>query len=77
MQAEITFSENTIGTKAADSMKTFQTINPIKGLQQFIEKSDWYERLLGYEKYINRFSWTIIIGSVIYLAPICISILIR
>jgi hypothetical protein len=77
MQAEITFSENTIGTKAADSMKTFQTINPIKGLQQFIEEGDWDERLLGYEKYINRFSWTIIIVSVIYLAPICISILIR
>jgi hypothetical protein len=77
MQAEITFSENTIGTKAADSMKTFQTINPIKGLQQFIEEGDWDERLLGYEKYINRFSWTIIIGSVIYLAPICMSILIR
>jgi hypothetical protein len=77
MQAEITFSENTIGTKVADRTKIFQTINPIKGLQQFIEEGDWDERLLGYEKYINRFSWAIIIGSVIYLVSICISILIR
>ena len=74
MQAEITFSENTIGTKAADSMKTFQTINPIKGLQQFIEEGDWDERLLGYEKYMNWFSYGVIIASAFFFIPVCISI---
>ena len=77
MQAEITFSENTIGTKVADRTKIFQTINPIKGLQQFIEEGDWDEHLSGYEKYINRFSWGIIIASVIFFTPVCIALLIR
>jgi hypothetical protein len=77
MQAEITFSENTLGTKAADHTKIFQSIKPIQGLCQFIEEGDWDKRLLRYEKYINRFSWAIIIASVIYLTPICINVFIR
>jgi hypothetical protein len=77
MQAEITFSENTMGTKASDRTKMFQTIKPIKEFQKFIEESDWDERLSGYEKYVNRFSWGVIIASVIFLTPVCISILIR
>jgi hypothetical protein len=77
MQAEITFSENTIETKAADRMKIFRTMTPIKRFEQFIEESDWDERLLGYEKHINRFSWGIIIASVIFLTPICINIFTR
>ena len=77
MQPEITFSENTIVTKAAGRTKMFQIIKPIKEFQKFIEESDWDERLSGYEKYINRFSWGIIITSVIFLTPIYISILIR
>jgi len=77
MQPEITFSENTVGAKAADRTKTFPVIKPLKRLQQFIEKSDWDERLLGYEKYINRFSWGVIIAAVIFLTPVCLSILIR
>jgi hypothetical protein len=77
MQAEITFSENTIGTKAAGRTKMFPTIKPINEFQKFIEESDWDERLLGYEKYINRFSWGIIIAAVIFLTPVCLSILFR
>ena len=77
MQAEITFSENTIRTKAAGRTKMFQIIKPIKEFQKFIEESDWDESLLEYEKYINRFSWGIIIASVIFFTPVCISLLIR
>ena len=77
MQAEITFSENAAGTKVADIVKIFQAIKPIKQFQQFIEESDWDERLLGYEKYMNRFFCGIIIPSSIFFIPICISIFSR
>ncbi len=77
MQAEITFSENTAGSKAADILKKIQTINPVKGFQQFIEESDWDERLPGYEKYMNRFFCGIIIASAIFFIPVCISIFSR
>jgi hypothetical protein len=73
MQAEITFSENAAGTKVADIVKIFQTINPIKKFQQFIEESDWDERLMGYEKYMNWFSYGVIIASAVFFIPVCIS----
>ena len=76
MQAEITFSENAAGTKVADIVKIFQAINPIKKFQQFIEESDWDERLMGYEKHINRFFCGVIIASSIFFIPVCISIFI-
>lgn len=77
MQTEITFSENTAERRTVDLQEVFQTIKPLQGLRQSIEKGDWDERLLGYEKYINRFSWMIIIASVIFLVPVCIKIFIR
>jgi hypothetical protein len=76
MQAAIIFSENTLGAKTADRLKIFETIKPIQGLRQLIEEGNWDEGLPGYEKYINRFSWAIIIAAVIYLTPICITIFI-
>ena len=77
MQAEITFSENAVGTKVADIVKIFQAINPIKKFQQFIEESDWDERLMGYEKYMNWFSYGIIFASAVFFIPVCISIFSR
>ena len=77
MQAEITFSENAAGTKVADIVKIFQAIKPIKKFQQFIEESDWDERLLGHEKYMNWFSYGIIIASAFFFIPVCISIFSR
>jgi hypothetical protein len=77
MQAEITFPGNTIRTKSVDRLNAFRAINPVKGFQQFIEESDWDERLQGYEKYINQFSWGVIIASVIFSTPVCITILIH
>lgn len=77
MQAEMTFSGNTVGTKAANIPKIFQTMKPIRALRRFIEEGDWDKRLPEYEKCINRFSWTIIIAAAIYLAPVCINIFIR
>ena len=77
MQAEITFSENAAETKVADIVKIFQAINPIRKFQQFIEESDWDERLLGYEKYMNWFSYGIILASAVFFIPICISIFSR
>jgi hypothetical protein len=76
MQAGITFLENAAGTKMADTLKKFQTINLIKEFQQFIEESDWDERLMGYEKHINRFFCGVIIASSIFFIPVCISIFI-
>jgi hypothetical protein len=77
MQAEVTFSGNTIRKNTVDCQKIFPAINLIKGFRQFIEESDWDERLAGYEKHINRFSSCCIIASVIFLTPVCINIFIR
>lgn len=77
MQAEITFSENAAGTKVAYTLKKFQTINPIRECQQFIEESDGGVRLRGYEKYMHWFSCAIIIASSIFFIPVCISIFSR
>jgi hypothetical protein len=77
MQAYITFSENTLGTKAAAHPRIFPIVKPIQGLRQFIAESDWDKNLSRCEKYINRFSWGIIIASVIYLTPVCINIILR
>ena len=77
MQAETIFPENAAGTKVAYTLKKFQTINPIRECQQFIEGSDWDVRLRGYEKYMNRFSCGIIIASSIFFIPVCISIFSR
>ena len=77
MQAEITFSENTVRTKATGHLKIFQAIKPIQGLRQFSAESDWDENIPRYEKYINLFSWVVIIASAIFLTPVCINIFIR
>ncbi len=77
MQAEITFSENSAGTKVADIPKIFWVMESSQRLQQLIEKGSWYERFPEFEKCISRFSWTIIIAAAIYLTPICINIFVR
>jgi len=77
MQADITFSENVAGTKVAYTLKKFQTINPIREFQQFIEENDWDKSLLRFEKYMNRFSYGAIIASSIFFIPVCISIFSR
>jgi hypothetical protein len=78
MRSGITFPENTVGTQETDLPRIFKAVKmPFHGLRKFIEESDWDERLLGYEKYINRVCWAVIIASVIYLTPVCIAIFIR
>ncbi|PKN70262.1 MAG: hypothetical protein CVU54_06565 [Deltaproteobacteria bacterium HGW-Deltaproteobacteria-12] len=77
MQAEITFSENTLGTKAADHPKIFPIVKQVQRLNKCIAKSDWDKKLAVCEKFINRFSWGIIIAAVIYLTPVCINIILR
>jgi len=77
MQAEITFSENTVERRTSGLPKRFRTIKQIQELRQIINEGDWDERLLGYEKYINRFSWVVIVASAIFLAPVCINIFTR
>ena len=77
MQADITFPENAAGTKVAYTLKKYQAINPVREFQKFIEESDWDERLLGFEKYMNWFSYGAIIASSIFFIPVCISIFSR
>lgn len=77
MQAEITFSANTIERKTADRQKIFPAMKPVSKFQKFIEEGNWYDRLSGYEKYINRFSWVIIIASIVFFIPFCLNIFIR
>ena len=76
MQGDVTFAEFAVRTKAVAVPEIRRTISPIQRLQQLIGDGDWIERFPEYEKYINRFSWTIVIAAVVYLAPVCISIFI-
>ena len=77
MQAEITFSANTIGRKTIGRQNILPVVKPVGKFQKFIEESDWYDRLLGYEKYINRFSWAIIVASIVFFFPFCLNIFSR
>lgn len=77
MQAEITFPANTIGRKTIGRQKIFPVVKLVGKFQKFIEEGRWYERLSGYEKYINRFSWAIIIASIIFFFPFCLNIFSR
>ena len=58
-------------------MKIFPVIKPIVEFRQFIEQGGWDEKLLKYEKYLDRFSWAVIIAAALYFAPVCINIFIR
>ncbi len=77
MQAEITLSANKIGRKTIGRQNILSVVKLVGKFQKFIEESDWYDRLLGYEKYINRFSWAIIIASIIFFFPFCLNIFSR
>ena len=56
MQAEITFSANTIGRKTIGRQNILPVVKPVSKFQRFIEEGRWYEHLLGYEKDVNRLS---------------------
>ncbi|OPY81929.1 MAG: hypothetical protein A4E71_03332 [Smithella sp. PtaU1.Bin162] len=77
MQAEITFPENNVRMETANRINKSAARNPLAGFQKFIEEGDWDERLLKYEKHLNRFSLAIIIASVIFLIPVCFNIFTR
>jgi len=77
MQAEITFSANNIGRKTIGRQNILPVVKLVSNFQKFIEEGNWYEGLLGYEKYINRFSWAIIIASIAFFFPFCLNILSR
>lgn len=77
MQSKITFFENTFEVEALGRPKFFRATKPIQKFQRFIECSDWDERMLKYEKHINRLSGGIIIAAAVFFIPVCISIMIR
>jgi len=77
MQAEITFSANTIERKTIGRQNILSVVKPVSKFQKFIEEGRWYDRLLGYEKYINRVSWAIIVASIVFFFPFCLNIFSR
>jgi len=77
MQAEITFSANTMGRKTIGRQNILPAVKLVGKFQKFIEKGRWYDHLSGYEKYINRFSWAIIIASIVFFLPFCLNIFSR
>jgi len=77
MQAEITFSANTIGRKTIGRQNILPAVKLVGKFQKFIEESDWYDRLLGYEKDVNRLSWVIIVAAIIFFFPVCLNIFSR
>ena len=77
MQSKIIFFENIFNVETIDKPKTFHPAKLLHKFRRFIECSDWDERLLKYEKYINWFSYGLITASVLLFLPVCISILTR
>ena len=77
MQAEITFSANTMGRKTIGRENILPVVKPVSKFQKFIEEGRWYDHLLAYEKYINRVSWAIIVASIIFFFPFCLNIFSR
>ena len=77
MQAEITFSANTIGRKTIGHRNILPAVKLVGKFQKFIKEGRWYDHLLRYEKYINRFSWAIIVASIIFFFPFCLNIFSR
>lgn len=77
MQNKVIFFENIFKARAMDKPETFHPAKLLQKLRRFIECSDWYERLLNYEKYFNWFSYGLIAASALFFLPVCISILTR
>jgi hypothetical protein len=49
----------------------------IKNFVTYIGQEPWDEVMLKQERWLNRFSWVIIILAAIYFAPICLMIFLR
>lgn len=77
MQADITFSENTTRMATADCLSKGMIPKPIAGLRNFIEEGDWDERLLRYEKHLNRICLGIIFAAAAFFLPVCLNIFSR
>lgn len=77
MQSKIIFFENTFDAGSMDEPKKFHPAKLLHKFRRFIEYSDWDERLLKYEKYINWFSYGLIAASALFFLPVCISIFAR
>ncbi|HPY35628.1 MAG TPA: hypothetical protein PK527_07740 [Smithellaceae bacterium] len=77
MQSKIIFFENTFEAGSIDKAKIYHPAKLLHKFRRFIECSDWDERLLKYEKYVNWFSYGIIAASALIFLPVCISILAR
>ncbi len=77
MQSKIIFFENTFEAGSMDKPKTLHLVKLLHKFRRFIEYSDWDERLLKYEKYVNWFSYGLIAASALFFLPVCISILSR
>ena len=75
MQKEITFAENVFSVKAAEKRRISPHVNPLEKFQRFTEESNWDEKLLGWEKYLNRFCLIVITLSVLYFIPVCLAAL--
>jgi hypothetical protein len=77
MQNKIAFFENNFEVRTSGRVKVINPIQPIREFRRFIEYSDWDEKLLKYEKYIDWLSCGIIVAAAVFFIPVCISILIR
>ena len=70
-----TFSEHIRGVKATHN--TFTRAEFLKRLRRIIEYSDWDERILSYEKWLNRGCIGVIIVSALYFFPVVIKVLLK
>ena len=77
MRSKIIFFENTFEAGSIDKAKIYHPAKLLQKFRRFIECSDWDERLLKYEKYVNWLSYGIIAASALIFLPVCISILAR
>ena len=77
MQNKVIFFENTFEAGSMNKPKTLHPTKLLHGFRRFVECSDWDERLLKHEKYVNWFSYGLIVASALFFLPVCISLLMR
>jgi len=70
-----TFSERIRSEKAAHN--TFTRPGFLRRFRHIIEHSDWDERILAYEKWLNRGCIGVIIVAALYFSPVVIKVLLK
>jgi hypothetical protein len=70
-----TFSRHIRRPRAA--YRTYSRLSYMKRFRNFIEHSDWDDKILAHETWVNKICVGVIIASVLYFVPTLIRIFLR